>query len=224
MNTLKSIISFSFIFLSQILIAQENVIIPDLTKIVTGEGWQVINREAKIIEENGQQIIQFKATNQQGGVAWLEDLEFTNGVIEVDIKGKNVKGGSFVGVAFRVADDTTYDVIYFRPFNFGPQDNSKGRSVQYISHPVHTWYKLREEHPRQYENSVNPAPNPDSFFHVKIIVQKPKVSVYVNDNQEPSLVVDELSDRTGGKIGLWMDYISDGSFANLKIIPAKNPE
>src|SRR4030067_1242463 len=99
MNTLKSIISFSFIFLSQILIAQENAIIPDLTKIVTGEGWQVINREAKIIEENGQQIIQFKATNQQGGVAWLEDLEFTNGVIEVDIKGKNVKGGSFVGVA-----------------------------------------------------------------------------------------------------------------------------
>ena len=96
-----------------------------------------------------------------------------------------------------------------------------GRSVQYISHPEFPWFKLRETYPGKYENSVKPVPDPDKFFHVKIVVDKPKVSVYVENSNERSLVVDELSERTGGKIGFWMDFVSDGTFANLKIIPSK---
>jgi hypothetical protein len=210
-----------FLFLAQNVFAQENVIIPDLTKIVSGDGWRVVNREPEIVTENGQTCIHFKANNQQGGVAWFENFEFTNGTIEVDIKGKNVRGGSFLGVAFRGLNDSTYDAVYFRPFNFDSVSNLQGHSVQYISHPKYTWFKLRKEHTGQYENSINPPPDPDEFFHAKIVVDKPKVKVYVNDIQEPSLVVDELSDRTGGKIGLWMDFVSEGTFANLKIIPIK---
>jgi hypothetical protein len=209
-------------FLIQNSFAQENVIIPDLTKIISGDGWRVVNRESEIITENDQTCIHFTHHNQQGGIAWLENFEFTNGVIEVDIKGKNVKGGSFLGIAFRGLNDSTYDAVYFRPFNFDSLLNLNGRSVQYISHPLFTWYKLREEHPGLYENSIIPPPDPNKFFHAKIVVEKPKVKVYVNDIKEPSLVVEELSDRKGGKIGLWMDFVSDGTFANLKIIPAKN--
>ena len=205
------------LFLIQNLFAQQNAITPDLTKIISGDGWRVVNREPEIVTERGQTCVHFKSNNQQGGIAWIENFEFTNGIIEVDIKGKNVKGGSFVGVAFRGLNDSTYDAIYFRPFNFSNRD---GHSVQYISHPQYTWFKLRKEHPGQYENSIIPLPDPDKFFHVKIVVNKPKVKVFVNNIKEPSLVVDELSDRTGGKIGLWMDFTSDGTFANLKIIPA----
>ena len=211
----------SVMLLTRVLIAQENIITPDLTKIVSGDGWRVVNRVPEIIQENGQTCVHFKATNQQGGIAWLENLEFTNGIIEVDIKGENRRGGSFLGVAFRGVNDTTYDAVYFRPFNFSVSDQN-GHSVQYISLPKYTWYGLREAHPGLYENSIIPPPDPNKFFHVKIVIDKPRIEAYVNDIKESSLVVEELSDRTGGQIGLWMDFISDGTFANLKIIPAGN--
>ncbi len=209
------------IFFTHLGIAQENAIIPDLTKIVGGEGWKIANREAKVIKENGQLSIYFKA--QPGdGVAWLENIEFSNGIIEADIKGTDVRGRSFVGIAFRGVDEKTYDAVYFRPFNFTSDDSvRKGHGVQYISHPDYPWHRLRKDHPEKYENPVNPTPDPHSFFHAKIIIKKPRITVYVNDSEEPCLVVEELSNRNGGWIGLWMGNNSDGTFANLKIIPTK---
>jgi hypothetical protein len=53
------------------------------------------------------------------------------------------------------------------------------------------------------------------------VVAKPKVSVYVNDAKEPSLVIEELSDRKGGGIGLWVGPGQGGHVANLKITSAK---
>jgi len=45
------------------------------------------------------------------------------------------------------------------------------------------------------------------------------VSVFVGDAKEPSLVIDQLNDRTKGLVGLWVGNTSDGDFANLKITP-----
>lgn len=203
---------------AQNMVAQESVT-PDLTKIVDGDGWTVVNLDAEFMETDGIQYVHFTSHNEQAGIAWLDDYDFTNGTIEVDIKGNNNQGQSFVGIAFRGVDMQTHDVVYFRPFNFRSPERS-GFSLQYVSYPDYPWHRLREEHPDEYENSINPAPEPEDFFHAKIVVEKPKVSVYVNGNTEPSLVINELTDRTGGKIGLWMEYVSDGSFANLKITPA----
>lgn len=224
MNSLKIayLLVGLMIFLTQFCIAQEKVIIPDLVKIVEGEDWIIVNREAKIIRGNDQLSVYFEA--QPGdGVAWLKNIEFTNGIIEADIKGKDVRGRSFVGIAFRGVDEKNYDVVYFRPFNFMSDDSvRKGHSVQYISHPDYPWHRLRKEQAEKYKNPVNPVPNPNSFFNAKIIIEKPKISVYVNDGKEPCLVVKELTNRNGGWIGLWMGNNSDGTFANLKIIPTKN--
>src|SRR5258707_625793 len=79
-------------------------------------------------------------------VAYLPGIEFANGSIEFDVKGKDVLQQSFVGVAFHGVDGTTYDAIYLRPFNFRAQDPARrSHSVQYISHPTYTWEKLRNE-------------------------------------------------------------------------------
>jgi hypothetical protein len=132
-----------------------------------------------------------------------------------------VQQQSFVGVAFHGVDDTTYDAIYFRPFNFRAEDPARRlRAVQYISHPTYTWQKLRAEHPGRYEQPVSPVPDPNAWFHVRVSVAGPKVSVFVNDAREPSLVVDQLSDRKKGLVGLWVGNNSGGDFANLAIIPA----
>ncbi len=209
------------LFVANLSLAQENMIVPDLTKIVTKDGWKVFNRKAEIIKENDEVSVYFNA--QQGnGVTWLEGIEFNNGIIEADIKGRNLQGRSFVGIAFRGVDEKTYDGIYFRPFNFKSDNPArKGHSVQYISHPDYSWSKLRKEHPEKYENPVNPVPEPNSLFHVKIVVDNPKVSVYVNYSKNPCLVVEELSNRKGGWVGLWMGNNSDGTFSNLKIISVK---
>lgn len=154
------------------------------------------------------------------GVAYLRGSELGNGTIEFDVRGKDVQGQSFVGVAFHGVDGTTYDAIYFRPFNFSTADSARhSHAVQYISHPTYTWQKLRTERPGVFERPVSPAPDPNAWFHVRVVVASPKVSVFVGDAKEPSLVVDLLSDRTQGLVGLWVGNGSGGDFADLKIIP-----
>ncbi len=197
----------------------QQVIRPNLAGIATGEGWTLANRGAITETEDAQTVVMFDG-RPGSGAAWLDDLEFENGTIEVRIRGKNNPGLSFVGVAFRGVDDDTYDAVYFRPFNFvADNDLSRSHMVQYVSHPDNTWSRLREEHTDVYENALIDPPNPDEFFRARIVISKPEVRVYVEDDTEPSLVVNELTDRTGGRVGLWMGNNSDGSFAELVIRP-----
>jgi len=217
---------FVTIMVSAVIVAQKKAVQPDVTKIPEGKGWKVSGRKVTVVTDEKHKAVQFDEAAGQG-FAWVEGLEFENGVIEFDVKGKDEAGKSFVGVAFRGMDDTTQDVVYFRPFNFKAQEEVRRiHAVQYVSHPVFTWRKLREERNGQYEKAIFPksdwpAPDPNGWFHARIVVAKPKVSVYVNDAKEPSLVVDELSDRKGGRVGFWVGEGSGGMFANLKITPSK---
>ena len=207
-------------FSAQFCIAQESAIVPDLAKIVEGENWKVANREAEIVEEEDRLSVHFEG-RPGNGIVWLKDIEFTHGTIEADIKGRDVEGKSFVGIAFRGVDENTQDAVYFRPFNFMSDDPvRRDHCVQYVSHPDYPWYRLREEHPEEYENPIHLTPDPNSFFHAKIIIEESGISVYVNDAKEPCLVVEELTDRSGGWVGFYMGHESAGTFANLKITPS----
>jgi hypothetical protein len=198
----------------------QDAIRPDLSGVAAENGWTLVNRSATVETEGGRVVATLVA--QPGdGVAWLDGVAVDNGTIEVLLRGKNAPGRSFVGIAFRGLDEETFDAVYFRPFNF-VADNEAGRShmVQYISHPDNPWYRLRQQHTGVYENAIATPPDPDAFFRVRIVIAKPEVRVYVGDAAEPSLVVNELTDRTGGRIGLWTGENSDGSFAELVIRPA----
>ena len=72
-------------------------------------------------------------------------------------------------------------------------------------------------YPEKYENPVIPVPDPTDWFHVTIIVDYPDVQVYVNDADEPSLSVKQLSTREKGWLGFWAGYDSEGYYRNLKI-------
>jgi hypothetical protein len=138
-----------------------------------------------------------------------------------DARGTNQPQRSFIGIAFHGVDDRAYDEIYFRPFNFKAADPvRRQRAVQYISHPAHTWRSLREQIPGKYESAVEPAPNPDGWFHARIVVAWPKVSVFVNGASEPCLVLKQLRQRKRGWVALCVD-VSGGDFANLRISHAK---
>lgn len=189
----------------------QNEIIPDLSQVSESNLWVLHNREMKIDEEVH---LDGKPGN---GLLWIKEPIFTNGTIECDIKGKDVRGRSFVGLAFHGLNDRIYDAVYFRPFNFKSPER-KGHSVQYISHPEYTWNKLRNDFPEKYENPVLPVPEPTEWFHVTISVDYPIVKVFVNNSDEPSLTVEQLSSRKVGWIGFWVGNNSEGCFKSLKII------
>lgn len=179
--------------------------------------WKFYNREAGFLSKDPGKIYSVMLNAKQGdGLAVYQDLEFENGIIEFDVKGKDVLQQSFVGVAFHIQNDTTYNAVYFRPFNFKKPERTS-HSVQYISHPKFTWQKLRSEFPEQFEKTVTPVPNPDEFFHARIEVKWPTVKVFVENANIPSLEVKMLSTFKKGKIGLWVGNGSDGSFKNLEV-------
>lgn len=151
------------------------------------------------------------------GHAWLNHARFTNGIIEVDIKGKDKLQSSFVGIAFHGVNDSSFEAVYFRPFNFRSTDPiRKLHAVQYIASPKFGWEKLRNEFPGKYEQPISPAPDPNEWVHTRIVVNIKTIRVYVNGNATPSLIVQPLVHTKGTLIGLWTD--SDGDWKNLKIV------
>ncbi len=216
---MKSIKPFWFIGLLLLLIQfscslPENYF-PDLSNIGDTSLWTLHNRAASVSDR-----VVHLDVREFDGLLWLNEYQFSNGRIELDLKGKNDPGKSFVGLAFHGLNDSTFDAVYFRPFNFeNPERN--GHSVQYISHPANTWYKLRADFPEKYENPVIPVPDPDDWFHVSILVEYPSVKVFVDDSEEPSLAVDQLSDRKKGWIGFWVGNGSEGYFRKLVVTTMK---
>ncbi len=206
----KFVFKLLLIFLCHTAIAQNRIFIPDLSKVKDTTQWVIISRD---VSYDG--TLNFKPKAEEEPV-WLKHFSFSNGLIDVDIKGENLQGQSFVGIAFHVIDNKTFDAIYFRPFNFlNPTRNT--HSVQYISHPDHPWQKLREQFPGRYESKILIPPDPDSWFHVSIEINYPKVSMYVNNETTASLIVEQLSTRKEGSVGVWVGYMSGGQFKNLKI-------
>jgi hypothetical protein len=98
-----------------------------------------------------------------------------------------------------------------------PDDNARFNTSRIR---LNSWPKLRAEHPGKYEQPVNPVPDPNDWFHARVVVAHPKVSVFVSEAKEPCLEVTQLSDRKKGLVGLWGGNGSGGDFANLKIVPA----
>jgi hypothetical protein len=152
--------------------------------------------------------------------ALLPGVRFANGTIEFDIRGKDEQGQNFVGIAFHAVDTTTYDAVYFRPFNFRVADSARhAHSIQYVSHPEHPWQQLRSEFPGHYEKPLNADLDPNDWFHVRIVVAAPTISVFVGSATKPALVVDKLSTRSNGGIGFWIGNATKADFANLTIRP-----
>ncbi len=199
--------------------AQENSAIYDLPSMVEKNLFEVYNRTISSFSENGKEGVRL-SKNENDGVAWLKHVIFSNGVIELDMRGKEDLQQSFIGIAFHAMDNNTFDAIYFRPFNFQTDDPvRKIHAVQYVSMPDYPWEVLREKFNGKYEKAIIPAPKGTEWFHVKIVVKSQQVSVYVNGNHEASLSVETLNSRASGKIGLWVGNNSDGDFANMQITP-----
>jgi len=212
------LIGIVVMFISTASFAQQRMVSYNLPELLSSGKLSNTNREAKPLIANEKSGIKISANAGEGAV-WLNGVKFANGVIELDVKGKNVEQQSFVGVAFHGLEDTkTFDVIYLRPFNFKAADSVKrSHSVQYASHPDNPWQVLREKFNGKYESAVTPIPDPDNWFHIRIEVSYPLVKTFINGSTTPSLIVTKLNERKSGILGLWVGNNSGGDFANLKV-------
>ena len=149
---------------------------------------------------------------------------FKNGTIEVKVLSRLLKTApesarGFIGLAFRINDSNTkFESIYIRPTN-GRADNQlrRNHSTQYFSYPDYSFDRLRKEAPGEYESYADMGL--DEWITMKIVVKDAQAKLFLNNNKQPSLVVNDLKLGTGeaGAIGLWVDVGTEGFFTGLKI-------
>ncbi|HZX59943.1 MAG TPA: hypothetical protein VFE54_14500 [Mucilaginibacter sp.] len=175
----------------------------------------------------GHNVIAFSDGKMKGvtftGIIWIKGLEFGEGTIETDLRGRNEFLKSFVGIVFNTADTSTYEDILFRPFNFRHQDPVRRTwSLAYTSEPDFPYTKLRKESTGQFESEILPNPVPEEWIHARIAITKDSVQVFVNHMEKPSLTVKRLGNYHGKQVGLLVfGNDTPGDFANLVITPAK---
>lgn len=157
-------------------------------------------------------------------LAVVEGLEFDNGVIEVELAGAPMSGAfagarGFVGLAFRLQNDMrTYDAFYLRPANGRADDQvRRNHSAQYISHPDWPWFRLRKETPERYESYVDLVAG--EWTKVKIEVHGAHARLFVHDQPQPTLIVNDVKTGPTGKgaIALWLDVGTEAHFRNLTV-------
>jgi hypothetical protein len=157
-------------------------------------------------------------------LALIKGLEFSSGVIAVELAGEVAPGApeaarGFVGVAFRVQpDNETYDAFYLRPTNGRAEDQERrNHAAQYVSHPDWPWFRLRKETPSKYEAYVDLVPG--AWTKVRIEVRGSTARLYVHDNEQPTLIVNDVKSGANGKgaVALWLDSGTIAHFRNLTV-------
>ena len=158
--------------------------------------------------------------------AKLEGTDFKNAIIEVKVLSKSLKDApdfarGFIGVAFRINESNSrFECIYIRPTNARADDQlRRNHSIQYFSYPDYKFDRLRNDAPGQYESYADMGLN--EWITIKIEVRGDKAKLYLNESDQPVLIVNDLKhgpDSSGG-VGLWVDVGTEGYFASMRIHP-----
>ena len=154
----------------------------------------------------------------------VKNIDFKDGIIEVNVLSRLLPTAAptdrgFIGLAFRINDNNSkFECIYIRPTN-GRADNQlrRNHSIQYFSFPDYKFQRLRKESPEMYESYADMGLN--EWTKMKIIVKGNQAKLYLNNNKQPSLIVNDLklgADNSGA-IGFFVDVGTEGYFSDLKV-------
>lgn len=182
----------------------------------------VVLDEVSYKNKNGLRV--YEREQGKESIAILNSVQFSDGVIELELAGSTVAGADpgargFIGIAFRVTakDSIRYDCFYLRPANGRSDDQvRRNHSTQYIAHPSYPWYRLRKEFPAKYESYVDLEQG--VWTNVKIVVRDAQAQLFVHNADQPALIVNNLLNReSSGGIALWVGQGTDGHFRALKV-------
>ncbi len=221
-------IMLSFLFLAGTAHGQDSKTLISTFRLESTDGLELVNAKAEPVTYRGERAVRLvPLPGQESGdgamLAILTASEFKNGIIEVEVAGAPRPGVAadmrgFVGILFRVqSHGERAENFYLRPTNGRADDQlRRNHSVQYESDPDFPWYRLRKESPGVYESYVDLEAG--AWTRMKIVVAGTKASLYVNDADQPCLIVNDLKLGEGhGQIALWAHVATDAYFSNLTV-------
>ena len=157
--------------------------------------------------------------------AKFNDCDFHNGIIEVKMLSRLLKDApdlarGFIGIAYRINEsDSEFESFYVRPTNGRNCDDPVRRShgCQYFAYPGYTFAYFREFGITQYEAQVDI--DLDEWIDFKAVIEDEKATFYINDMQNPTLVVEQMKHGTDarGSVGLFVDIGTEAFYKDLKI-------
>lgn len=195
---------------------------------------EFINVVGSVVEYQGQTALRVVAkpeadmTKSRETLVIISDKNFQNGTIELEVAGAPLpdapaQARGFVGLAFHLneAHVDQYECIYLRPKNGRAKTQiQRNHSVQYTSHPDYPWHRLRKETPGVYESYVDLVPG--EWTRMRIVVAGNTAKLYVHDNEQPNLLVNDLKlGESEGRIALWINKSTIAHFRNLVVIDNK---
>jgi hypothetical protein len=208
-----ALLGLVFLCMTMLSIGQQKI---NLATALQEQQIKAVNRTLSIYDKHPDAVEMNAAEGD--GLGILKEIAFETGTIEIELLGENSPGKSFIGIAFNIQDEETFEAVYFRPFNFVATEQArKDHMVQYVNHPEYTWYKLREERTMEFENEIPAPPDPDAWFKAIIKVSEKHVAVFMDEDADPVLKVERLATLKSQKIGLWTGHGSSGRFRNLSI-------
>jgi len=194
--------------------------------VENGTGLEFVHVVPQSVTYLGKKALRLIETSEKysgEAVALVNDTNFADGMLEVDVAGKPGGGSDagargFVGLAFRSAPHAAaFDCFYIRPTNGRADDQlRRNHSTQYVSEPSFPWQKLRAEAPGVYESYVDLETG--AWTHLKIEVSGVRARLFVNGASQPALIVNDLKrGATRGQIALWIGAGTEAYFRNLQV-------
>lgn len=167
----------------------------------------------------------FKGADAPTFVRLDNTIDFKNGSIECKVLSRllpnaSISSRGFIGLAFRINEDNSkFECIYIRPTN-GRADEQirRNHSTQYFSYPDYKFDRLRKEAPGEYESYADMGLN--EWITIRIVVKDAQAKLFLKDNAQPSLIVNDLKHGPGskGSIGFFVDVDTEGFFSDLKVV------
>lgn len=169
-----------------------------------------------------------EALTDRDFMAWVP-MDLGDGTIEVDVASVLAPDApdyarGFIGLAFRIGADNSFESIYLRPANARVDDQvRRNHTVQYVAYPEYPFPRLRREEPEKYETHVDIGLA--EWIRMRIELQGTTARLFINDAPHPTLVVSDmkLGGAQRGGVGLWIEAGTIGYFSNLRITPAPSP-
>lgn len=147
----------------------------------------------------------------QGGIAFIKDSNFKNGIIEYDVNFEKRRG--FNGAIWRMQDLENYEEFYMRAHQSGNPDANQYTPVFNGLAGWQLYYG--DGHGAAVKYKFN------KWMHVKIIVSGKRGEIYIDDMKKPVLVINEMKrELKAGKVGIKVNnfapaHIADFSFKNI---------
>ena len=143
-----------------------------------------------------------------GSVAYPKELNFKDGVIELDIA--STTGKDYLGLAFRIKDAHHYQTLYFRPASSGTIN-----AIQYMPEKKAEFNWWDYEADKYQAKATLPA---TTWFHIKAVVKGQTLTVYVDHQPKPAMVYKALDpELKEGSVGFWFGNSAACAYKNLTV-------